>query len=84
MQPERRFRGQDQAGVRVKYLRPSGETAKTGIGIKAINPRGLGTESPEKIVSLRFSRIVLSAHSQFRFFRPIHVSAFNFRMSLFR
>jgi len=29
-------------------LNPSGELYSTGIGIKAINPRGLGTASPEK------------------------------------
>ena len=34
-------------------LSPSGlKTDATGIGIKAINPRGLGTESPEKSSSL--------------------------------
>ena len=32
-------------------LSPSGEAYATGIGIKAINPRGLGTESSEIVYS---------------------------------
>ena len=62
---------------------PSGETYFTGIGIDAINPWGLGTESPEKSLSFA-SRFVRSAHSQIPFFRRTHVSALNFCMSLFR
>ncbi len=67
-------------------LSPSGETSFTGIGIKAINPRGLGTEPPGKRPPLSSSstRFVRAACSQLSFFRRIHVSAFNFCTSLFR
>jgi hypothetical protein len=56
-----------------------------GIGISAINPRGLGTASPGETFSpLLSTRFVRSAHSEIPFFRRTHVSAFNFCMSLFR
>ena len=63
---------------------PQQQTSFTGIGIKAINPRGLGTESPERIPPLLSTHFVRSAHSQIPLFRRTHVSAFNFCMSLFR
>jgi hypothetical protein len=65
-------------------LSPSGELYSTGIGIKAINPRGLGTESPDKLPPMQVIRFVRSAHFQIPIFRRTHVSAFNFCKSLFR
>jgi len=54
------------------------------MAIKAKNPRGLGTESPEKLAPFLLTRFVDSAPTQMSLFRRIHVSAFNFCMSLFR
>ena len=39
---------------------------------------------PRKLPSFLSSRLVRSAHFQLPFFRRMHVSAFNFCMSLFR
>jgi len=59
------------------------ENQSIGIGIKAQNPRGLGTESPGRsLLSLLSFRLIRS--SAVPLFRRTHISAFNFCMSLFR
>jgi hypothetical protein len=75
------FRGQDQAGAGEPS--PSKTSSATGIGINAKNPRGLGTEPPEKTAP-SYGLVSSFPLISIPFFRRRHVSAFNFCMSLFR
>jgi len=52
--PERGLRGQDQAGASAE-LSPSGKH-NSGIGIKALNPRGVGTCVREDLMDLLIER----------------------------
>ncbi len=67
-----------------KELSPSGNPDSSGIGIKAINPRGLGTESPENIPPCDELVSSVPLSTTVPLFRQTHVSALNFCMSLFR
>ena len=59
------------------------EINQLGLALKRQNPRGLGTESPER-PPFRYWSFVGSALTLMPVFRRTHVSAFNICMSLFR
>ena len=65
-------------------LAPAAKLIQLGLASNAINPRGVGTESPTK--RSPFLKFISSVplHTALPLFRRIHVSAFNFCKSLFR
>lgn len=79
-QPERQLRGQNQRGRSHSPL----QISATGIGNKALNPRGLGTESPGSVPFCLSLVSSVPLIQRFRSFVGTHISALNFRMSLFR
>jgi hypothetical protein len=66
------------------FPRPAFRTQTTGIGSKALNPRGLGTESPGSVPFFLLGPLSVPLIQRCRSFVGTHISALNFRMSLFR
>ena len=84
MQPERRFRGQDQTGGGGEILSPSGNFIHWDWH-QSDKSQGPGDGVPRSESLLRYQLISsVPLFCKLPYFRRTHVSAFNICMSLFR